>query len=174
MATRNYVPRANGEGSIGTEKKHWGGAFFDKISVKALEVIGGGAENDAQPATVGWVKQKIKDLLRQTLVETGLRVQFEENGYICFGELFNKLTIQWGLKTAKVLNDFAYVETQYPISFSKTPTVIPSVSENSNNENAGFIMAESSVSVEKATFVIRSNGKTTNDFRMHWLAVGFC
>ena len=174
MATRNYVPRANGEGSIGTEKKHWGGAFFDKLSVKTLEVIGGGTENDAQPATVGWVKQKIKDLLRQTLVETGLRVQFGENGYICFGEFFNKLTIQWGLKAAKVLNDFAYVEIQYPISFSKNQTAIPLVAENSSNENAGFIMAEASASVEKATFVIRSNGKTTNDFRMRWLAVGFC
>lgn len=174
MATRNYVPRANGEGSIGTAKKHWGVAFFDNLAVKTLEVIGGGAENDAQPATVGWVKQKIKDLLRQTLVETGLRVQFGENGYICFGEIFNKFTIQWGLKTAKVLNDFSYVEIQYPISFSQQPAVIPSVAENNSNENAGFIMAEASASVEKATFVIRSNGKTTNDFRMRWLAVGFC
>ena len=40
MATRNYVPRANGEGSIGTEKKHWGGAFFDKLAVRTLEVAG--------------------------------------------------------------------------------------------------------------------------------------
>lgn len=120
------------------------------------------------------VTANFTDMLRKALQETGLRVQFGENGYICFGELFNKLTIQWGLKTTKVLNDFAYVETQYPISFSKNPTVIPSVAENSSNENAGFIMAEASVSVEKATFVIRSNGKTTNDFRMRWLAVGFC
>ena len=40
MATRNYVPRANGEGSIGTAGKHWGGAFFDKLVVKTLEVAG--------------------------------------------------------------------------------------------------------------------------------------
>ena len=40
MTTRNYVPRANGEGSIGTEKKHWGSAFFDKLVVKTLEVAG--------------------------------------------------------------------------------------------------------------------------------------
>ena len=168
----NFVPPTQSS-TLGTSGNRWAGGFFEKIAVKTLEVIGGGGE-DTQPATVGWVKQKIKDLLRQTLVETGLRVQFGENGYICFGEFFSKLTIQWGLKADKVLNDFAYVEIQYPISFSKNPTVIPSVAENSSNENAGFIMAEASVSVEKATFVIRSNGKTTNDFRMRWLAVGFC
>ena len=32
MATRNYVPRANGEGSIGTEKKHWGAGYFGAIN----------------------------------------------------------------------------------------------------------------------------------------------
>ena len=73
MATRNYVPRANGEGSIGTEKKHWGGGFFDNLAVKTLEVIGGGAENDAQPATVGWVKSKFQDLLKNALNLSGAR-----------------------------------------------------------------------------------------------------
>lgn len=59
MATRNYVPRASGEGSIGTKKKHWGAIFAEKVAVKTLEVIDGGTENDAQPATVGWVKQMV-------------------------------------------------------------------------------------------------------------------
>lgn len=68
MATRNYVPRVNGEGSIGTEKKHWGAAFFDKVAVKALEVIGGETENDAQPATVGWAKQNFAKLLKSNTV----------------------------------------------------------------------------------------------------------
>ena len=145
-----------------------------EIKKALLCSMNGDTEDETKLATVGWVKQKIKYLLRQTLSETGLHAQFGENGYICFGELFYKLTIQWGFKTDKVLNDFAYVEIQYPISFSKNPTVIPSVAENNSNENAGFIIAEASVNVEKATFVIRSNGKTTNDFRTRWLAVGFC
>ena len=96
MATRNYVPRANGEGSIGTEKKHWGGAFFDKLSVKTLEVIGVGTENDAQPATVGWVKQGFAKLLKSALENTGMRYNIEANGYICFGSLLGNLTLQWG------------------------------------------------------------------------------
>ena len=31
MATRNLVPRANGEGSIGTTAKHWGAGHFDTL-----------------------------------------------------------------------------------------------------------------------------------------------
>ena len=98
MATRNYVPRANGEGSIGTEKKHWGGAFFDKLSVKTLEVIGGGTENDEQPATVGWVKQGIGELLKSALEAAGVRYSMAENGYLCLGALFGNIKIQWGVE----------------------------------------------------------------------------
>ena len=96
MATRNYVPRANGEGSIGTEKKHWGAAFFDKVAVKTLEVIGGGTENDAQPATVGWVKSKAQELVKNAFATLGVRYNIEENGYLCLGSLFGDIKIQWG------------------------------------------------------------------------------
>ena len=96
MATRNYVPRANGEGSIGTEKKHWGGAFFDKLVVKTLEVIGGGTENDAQPATIGWVKSKAQELVKSAFATLGVRYNTEGNGYLCMGALFGNLKIQWG------------------------------------------------------------------------------
>ena len=98
MATRSIVPRANGEGSIGTEKKHWGGAFFDKLSVKTLEVIGGEAENDAQPATVGWVKSKFQDFLKNTLKLSGLGWDLEKStssGYIYLGKLFGGLVIEF-------------------------------------------------------------------------------
>lgn len=173
MATRGIVPRANGEGSIGTEKKHWGGAFFDKISVKALEVIGGGGE-DTQPATVGWVKQSFSKILKTALRAAGFRTEFGANGYICFGKILDGATIQWGVKTGKVLKDFSYIEVQYPINFDREPTTIASVVENSANGNAGFIVAESGVDTNKTTFVIRSNGQTSDDFRLRWLSFGFC
>ena len=96
MATRNFVPRKTGEGSVGTEKKHWGGAFFDKLAVKTLEVIGGGTENDAQPATVGWVKSKAQELVKNAFATLGVRYLIEENGYLCMGALFGNLKIQWG------------------------------------------------------------------------------
>jgi hypothetical protein len=38
MATRNIVPRANGEGSIGTAVKHWGNGYFDELNTEKLVV----------------------------------------------------------------------------------------------------------------------------------------
>lgn len=96
MATRNYVPRASGEGSIGTEKKHWGAIFAEKVAVKTLEVIGGGTENDAQPATVGWMKQSFGNLMKSALESAGVRYSMANNGYLCLGSLFGNLKIQWG------------------------------------------------------------------------------
>jgi hypothetical protein len=40
MATRNIVPRANGEGGIGTPAKHWGNGYFDNLSLAGEDVAG--------------------------------------------------------------------------------------------------------------------------------------
>ena len=122
MATRNYVPRANGEGSIGTEKKHWGGGFFDKLAVKTLEVIGGGTENDAQPATVGWVKNKFYGLVQKALEASGVVFYNSSNslhgvfGYVVFGDFFGGLTIQW---VENILVEQGGTDYVYPISFKE-------------------------------------------------------
>ena len=125
MATRNFVPRKDGEGSIGKSRKHWGVAYIEKIFVKAVEVLGGETENDAQPATVGWVKQGFSKLLKTTLKAAGLRVQvsWEKSGYICFGDLFGGLIIQWG--EADWGNLGRYTEITYPIAFQRSCFVIP-------------------------------------------------
>lgn len=101
MATRGIVPRANGEGSVGTEKKRWGAIFAEKVAVKTLEVIGGGTENDAQPATIGWVKQGFGKLMKSALEAAGVRYSLTENGYLCLGALFGNIKIQWGLISTK-------------------------------------------------------------------------
>lgn len=46
MATRNIVPRATGEGGIGTSSKKWGSAHFDTITADTfigIPASGGGA-----------------------------------------------------------------------------------------------------------------------------------
>lgn len=40
MATRSIVPRANGEGGIGTEKKHWRDGYFKRLNVGGHEING--------------------------------------------------------------------------------------------------------------------------------------
>jgi hypothetical protein len=40
MATRPVVPRATGEGSIGTAAKHWGAGYFDELNLAGEDVAG--------------------------------------------------------------------------------------------------------------------------------------
>lgn len=60
MATRGIVPRANGEGSIGTEKKHWGKGFFRDLVVSGKAILDfvkdSGIESSQLSSQTGWVK----------------------------------------------------------------------------------------------------------------------
>ena len=122
MATRNFVPRKDGEGSIGKSRKHWGGGFFDKLAVKTLEVIGGGTENDAQPATVGWVKSASQNLLKNALNISGARWDLSkeaESGYIYFGKLFGGLIIEFIYFNTNESDNNNEQEKALPLTLSK-------------------------------------------------------
>lgn len=139
MATRNYVPRATGEGSIGTEKKHWGGAFFDKLAVKTLEVIGSGTENDGQPATVGWVKSNLQDILSSLLNKVGFRASFGESAsYVSLGSMFAELKIVWGRVEQSTIvkeEENGVIWFTLPISFSDSNTyAVVTWDDNTSNE----------------------------------------
>ena len=172
MATRNYVPRANGEGSIGTEKKHWGGGFFDKLAVRTLEVIGGGTENDAQPATVGWVKSSFSKILETVLSTTGMSYNLSNIGYIKLGALFGGLIIQWGATENK---DGNLYETVFPIEFTTVITVVPSVCVWGNN--VGLIEGGFATTVEKrrngAKFKLTGDIKGGSKIFIEYIAIGY-
>ena len=125
MATRNFVPRKDGEGSIGKSRKHWGSAYIEKIFVKAVEVLGGETENDAQPATVGWIKRGFSKMVKSALEAAGMRVNigWEKSGYICFGALLGGLIIQWG--EAAFPANTSFVDVTYPVAFQKSVFTMP-------------------------------------------------
>lgn len=102
MATRNFVPRGDGEGSIGTTVKNWAGGFFKKLAVGAITtavtVLTPAADaNNQQPATTGWVRAQFQSILTTVLSAAGLKYNIAQNGYICFGALFGGLILQWGI-----------------------------------------------------------------------------
>ena len=119
----NFVPPTQSS-TLGTPGNRWAGGFFEKIAVKTLEVIGGGGE-DAQPATVGWVKQNLTRLLKSALEATGMRINIGHSkaGYICFGELFGGLIVQWD--EVGWNKQEKYTDVVYPISFKRSSIVIP-------------------------------------------------
>ena len=164
MATRGIVPRANGEGSIGTEKKHWGGAFFDKLSVKALEVIGGGTENDVQPATVGWVKTAMGGILGKVFPNLGVRYNLEANGYVCFGSLFGNFVIQWG--TALTDAGTGKVKVVLPVEVARNLTMVATV--NSADVPTSF----AAVDIGSMTISAAKTSGTPYGATVRWLHLG--
>lgn len=172
MATRNFVPRANGEGSIGKSRKHWGAAYIEKIFVKAVEVLGGETENDAQPATIGWVKSSFSKILETVLGATGLSYSLSNIGYIKLGALFGGVIIQWGATENK---DGNLYETVFPIEFTTVITVVPSVCVWGNN--VGLIEGGYATTVEKrrngAKFKLTGDIKGGSKIFIEYIAIGY-
>ena len=118
MATRNFVPRRDGEGSVGKLRKHWGTAYIDKIFVKAVEVLGGETENDEQPATVGWVKSKFQEMIKSTFSALGVRYVMGDVGYLCMGALFGNIKITWGITLTNQPVENKSIQVTLPIFVS--------------------------------------------------------
>ena len=131
MATRNFVPRANNEGGIGTSVKQWASGFFQKLAVGAITtavtVLTPAADaNNQQPATTGWVRSQFQSILKTVLSAAGLKYNIAQNGYICFGALFGGLILQWGFYVG-VKNDGTPFTFIYPIKMSNVFAVASSV-----------------------------------------------
>lgn len=180
MATRNYVPRANGEGSIGTEKKHWGGGFFDKLAVNTLEVIGGGTDIDAQPATVGWVKRILPTLLKSAIEQTGFSNRFGVNGFVAFGSVFGKFKLQWGRVSLAMLSKEADDETvrnvTLPIGFEENTYTVFVWDNNPMNNTLRVYKACPKDTDKFQVKVLTYNGTgveaTPEDFSMAYFSIG--
>lgn len=75
MATRNFVPRANGEGSLGKERKYWGAVYVERLFVKTII--------------------QFSDILKNVLYQSGVRWNFGTNGFLCFGGFFGNFVIEY-------------------------------------------------------------------------------
>jgi len=164
MATRNFVPRKDGEGSIGKSRKHWGAAYIDKIFVKTVEVLGGSTENDAQPATVGWVKTAMGGILGKVFPNLGVRYNFEANGYVCFGRLFGNFVIQWG--TALTDAGTGKVKVALPVDVARNLTMVATV--NSADVPTSF----AAVDIGSMTISAAKTSGTPYGATVRWLHLG--
>ena len=63
MATRNIVPRANGEGGLGTSEKKWGAIYAEDatFSGTVTVVTPEAADYSTKPATTAFVKNAVAD-----------------------------------------------------------------------------------------------------------------
>jgi len=136
------------------------------------EVIGGGTENDTQPATVGWVKQGFAKLLKSALEISGCRFVTERTGYICFGKLFGGLKIQWGAMTANGQYN------AFPVAFETTvrKCFFSNASSQTNETAYLFVEAGGFRSDKFGTGVLAfmvTDGATDTSKETDWVAIGF-
>jgi hypothetical protein len=159
----NFVPPAPSS-TLGTSGNRWAGGFFEKIAVKTLEVIVGGTENDAQPATVGWVKTAMGGILGNVLPTLGVRYNFDANGYVCFGSLFGNFVIQWG--TASTDSGTGKVKVALPVEVTKNLTMVATV--NSSEAPTSF----AAVDIGSMTISAAKTSGTPYGATVRWLHLG--
>ena len=145
MATRNFVPRADGEGGIGTSAKQWAGGFFKKLAVVAITtavtVLTPSADaNNQQPATTSWVRTQFKSILEGVLSASGVKYNIAQNGYVCLGAFFGGLILQWG-KVVTANGGIQNVSIALPITVSTILTAVCSsyTSQLMNESNSGQV-----------------------------------
>ena len=145
MATKNIVPRANGEGGIGTSVKRWLNGFFKNINVDTEAIVPTPANNDnsTKAATTAFVENTFFDklvakllattaatitslstsslfyrFLAQALSVAGVQYNLSNSSawYICLGSLFGGLIIQGGKINATQKNPVVAM----PLAFTNT------------------------------------------------------
>lgn len=146
MATKNIVPRANGEGGIGTSVKRWLSGFFKNINVDTEAIVPTPANNDnsTKAATTAFVENTFFNklvakllattaatitslstsslfyrFLAQALSVAGVQYNLSNSSawYICLGSLFGGLIIQGGAYDDIPL-DGTWVNRTLPASFT--------------------------------------------------------
>ena len=154
MATRNFVPRKDGEGSIGKERKSWGTAYIDKLFVKAIELLGGGFACNFQGGA----------------------------GYICFGSLFGGLKIQWADIDVNTISrpedDPSAYNVVLPISFVQRNYVVLC---SDTNPSSPVFRINKMVPIDQNTMRLKtyvlenlenSKGKAYETFATVYIAIG--
>ncbi len=131
MATRNFVPRSNNEGTIGTSAKKWAGGFFTSLAVSAIStavsvIVPAANANDAQPATTSWVRSQFQSILSTVLTATGVQYSMGTNGYICLGSLFGNAILQWG----STLVSTTETVITYPIAYTSYSRAVAALSSS--------------------------------------------
>ena len=166
MATRNFVPRANNEGGIGTSVKQWASGFFQKLAVGAITtavtvLTPSDDANNQQPATTGWVRSQFQSILKTVLTAAGLKYNIATNGYICFGSLFGGLILQWGMLTGLTQTTGSF---SFPTTFGNVFAIVGSDRGGSPIPIGLFPYTQT------CSFKISSSAGTSTMF--YWFAAG--
>ena len=174
MATRNFVPRADGEGGIGTSAKQWAGGFFKKLAVVAITtavtVLTPSADaNNQQPATTSWVRTQFKSILEGVLSASGVKYNIAQNGYVCLGAFFGGLILQWGIISLNPVDDWIWTNVKFPVAFARACFSALCCDELTSDYTGNIEFASKNINTNSVNIFARSD---RNGRKLRWLALG--
>lgn len=103
------------------------------------------------------------NLLKMALTASGVKYNIAQNGYICFGDLFGGLIIQWGF----LKSESTGVHVDFPISFKSTLfSVQESHSSNLSTDQKTAVIAGATLT----GFGLYNSG--TSGYGCYWVAFG--
>lgn len=179
MATRNFVPRANNEGGIGTSVKQWASGFFQKLAVGAITtavtvLTPSDDANNQQPATTGWVRSQFQSILKTVLTAAGLKYNIATNGYICFGSLFGNLILQWG-RSEWLSDKITFRKNLFPIIFPSTCCLCGSFPIIENNNPLKAQLYTYVYNLNNNSFIVEGKGSMPEGGGIYviYIAIGY-
>lgn len=106
-------------------------------------------------------------LLKMVLNASGVKYSMAQNGYICLGEFFGGLIVQWGT-TIKPTNYTTSAE--FPLSYTNQPYIALGIGILDADDNNAKTVANVYTATTKTTVVFRTQNAESPSIR--WAAIG--
>lgn len=106
-------------------------------------------------------------LLKKAMTALGVKYLAAQNGYVCLGDIFGCIIIQWG-----VVNDVGDSTIFFPIAFANTGYAV--VGNDMNGSSTGVIKVMSFANVNSKSFDLRAYriDQTASKTWCRWIAIG--
>jgi hypothetical protein len=144
-------------------------------TASARKAIAAVADSELTTGDVGtFAESVIKAIGEETLTALGVRYSITTNGYICFGELFGGLILQWGYRNT---NDSGWTSDKtigvlFPIKFTGSSTYFLQ-SIGAMRGYATSNSGSSSLGITVYGWLLESSGPTPHTCTFVYFALGY-
>lgn len=138
----------------------------------AREAIGAVADSELSSGdATTFAKSVINSIGEETLAALGVRYSITTNGYICFGDLFGGLILQWGAvqrTDPKYIAD-GFAQIPYPISYPYYPTSSVACATSS----VPLIITSAGFNKTTLNLVVHDRSANRANEQLTWISTGY-
>lgn len=112
-------------------------------------------------------------LIKMLLNASGVKYLIDTNGYICFGEFFGGLILQWGVDNQIIGNNGGTVDVTFPISFPNEVFSCTQSNDSGMKTSGNTSEGQYIVSKTNTHFTVRNEWYRYIQHENDWLAIGY-